>query len=312
VPTQEAINKLIAARLAADVCDVPTVLIARTDAESADLLEPRMSTSAEPALHRHPPGAAPRKGFLFFRFKAGTFRRRSPAAAPMLRTWDLLWCERPPRGREPGGGPAEFAAGNPRPVPGQDAGVQLLAVLQLGSASSRMRKIARIPARTGARWGYRFQFITLAGFSPPLNFFDVRAGARLLQGPGRCPRTCSCSRQSFAAEASGYTPPPSTSAKVGAGYFDAVHPGGNRRNFLDLPHSAAATEGAAVREGGFRQGVLKRHLPRHYPATRRAGLPAYFLAVGMLNSAPLGVPFPASRCMMDFLPRVESARPPSP
>ena len=61
VPTQEAVNKLVAARLAADVCNVPTVLVARTDAEGATLLTSDVD-ERDRAVHRRRAAGAPPKG----------------------------------------------------------------------------------------------------------------------------------------------------------------------------------------------------------------------------------------------------------
>lgn len=86
VPTQEAIEKLIAARLAADVCGVPTVLIARTDAEAADLL----TSNSDPYDEKFMINERTQEGF--FRTQAGIEQAisRGLAYAPYA---DLIWCE---------------------------------------------------------------------------------------------------------------------------------------------------------------------------------------------------------------------------
>ena len=76
----------------------------------------------------------------------------------------------------------------------------------------------RVPERIGAM-GYKFQFVTLAGFHA-LNHVDVRAGARL-QGPRHGARTRSCRSAEFAAEKDGFTAV-RHQREVGTGYFDAV------------------------------------------------------------------------------------------
>src|SRR6266403_4171881 len=88
VPTQEAINKLIAARLAADVCNVPTVLIARTDAEAANLLTSDVDERDRPFIDT----AKGRTAEGFFAVKAGLRQAiaRARAYAPYV---DLVWCE---------------------------------------------------------------------------------------------------------------------------------------------------------------------------------------------------------------------------
>ena len=88
VPTQDAISKLVAARLAADVCNVPTVLVARTDAEGANLLTSDVDERDRPFID----AAAGRTAEGFFRVKAGLEQAiaRGLAYAPYA---DLVWCE---------------------------------------------------------------------------------------------------------------------------------------------------------------------------------------------------------------------------
>jgi isocitrate lyase len=87
VPTQEAINKLAAARLAADVCDVPTVLVARTDAESANLLTSDIDERDRPFIE-----SQERTSEGFFRVRQGLDAAiaRGLAYAPYA---DMIWCE---------------------------------------------------------------------------------------------------------------------------------------------------------------------------------------------------------------------------
>ena len=87
VPTQEAVQKLIAARLAADVMGVPTVLLARTDAEAADLVTTRRRRERQAVPHRR----AHRRRASTRRARAST--RRSRAASPTRQYADLVWCE---------------------------------------------------------------------------------------------------------------------------------------------------------------------------------------------------------------------------
>ena len=168
VPTQEAIDKLIAARLAADVCNVPTVLVARTDAEGATLLTADVDERDRPFIDR--PRAAPRKGF--FSVKAGLEQAiaRGRAYAPYA---DLLWCETAKPDLEEA---REFAEGIHAAVPGQAAGLQLLAVVQL-EAQARRRDHRQIPARA-RRHGLSLP-VHHAGRLPRAQLLDVRAGARL-------------------------------------------------------------------------------------------------------------------------------------
>ena len=88
VPTQEAINKLVAARLAADVCNVPTIIVARTDAEAANLLTSDVDERDRPFID----AAKGRTAEGFFCVKAGLEQAiaRACAYAPYA---DLVWCE---------------------------------------------------------------------------------------------------------------------------------------------------------------------------------------------------------------------------
>jgi len=152
VPTTEAIQKLVAARLAADVLGVPTVLIARTDAEAASLL----TNDVDPRDHEFITGDRTSEGF--FRVRSGTSAAiaRALAYAPYC---DMIWCET----SKPDINEArEFADGVHTKFPGK-----LLAYNC--SPSFNWRKnlddatIASFQ-RDLARLGYKFQFITLAGF----------------------------------------------------------------------------------------------------------------------------------------------------
>jgi len=122
VPTQEGIQKLQAARLAADVCNVPTVLLARTDAESATLITSDVD-ERDSAFIDSSKGA---------RRKASTTSRRgsirqSPAVFPMRR---MRICSGRNRQAGPGGG-AHFCRSDSSQVPGQATGLQLFALVQL-------------------------------------------------------------------------------------------------------------------------------------------------------------------------------------
>ena len=124
VPTQEAINKLIAARLAADVCNVPTVLVARTDADGATLLTTDVDERDRPFIDAAK-GARRRASS---RVKARTASRRSRAACAYAPYADLVWCETAKPDLEEA---REFAEGIHAQLPGQAARLQLLPVLQL-------------------------------------------------------------------------------------------------------------------------------------------------------------------------------------
>lgn len=152
VPTQEAINKLVAARLAADVCQTPTVLIARTDADAADLL-----TSDIDERDRHfLTGERTSEGF--FRVRCGVEQgiARGLAYAPFA---DLLWMET----SNPDLGQArEFAEAIHAQFPGKMLAYNCSPSFNWAGKLSRSEMLGFREAL--AEMGYRFQFITLAGF----------------------------------------------------------------------------------------------------------------------------------------------------
>jgi isocitrate lyase len=208
VPTQEAINKLIAARLAADVCNVPTVLVARTDAEGATLLTADVDERDRGFID----AAKGRTAEGFFTVKAGLKQAiaRGRAYAPYV---DLVWCET----AKPDLAEArEFAEGIHARYPGK-----LLAYNCSPSFNWKRKlddeQIAKFQ-RELAAMGYRFQFITLAGFHA-LNFsmFELARGYKAQQMSAYV----RLQQAEFAAEAHGYTAT-KHQREVGAGYFDAV------------------------------------------------------------------------------------------
>jgi len=208
VPTQDAIAKLIAARLAADVCDVPTVLIARTDAEGATLLTSDIDERDRAFID----SARGRTSEGFFTVKAGMAQAiaRGRAYAPYV---DLLWCETAKPDLEEA---RAFAAGIHAQFPGK------LLAYNCSPSFNWKRKlddatIARFQ-RELAAMGYRFQFITLAGFHA-LNYsmFELARGYKSQQMTAYV----KLQQAEFAAEAAGYSAT-RHQREVGAGYFDAV------------------------------------------------------------------------------------------
>ena len=208
VPMQQHIRTLNAARLAADVEGVPTVLLCRTDAHSAQLLTSDVDERDRPFIsgERTPEG--------FFRIRPGLGVEyaiaRSLAFAPYA---DLLWWET----SEPDLDEAEqFADAIHRQFPGK-----LLAYNCSPSFNWRKKlppeKIASFQRDIGAM-GYKFQFVTLAGFhSLNLAMFDLARGYR-----DRGMAAYSELQQAeFAAEPEGYTAT-RHQREVGVGYFDAV------------------------------------------------------------------------------------------
>ena len=207
VPTQEAVNKLVAARLAADLCDVPTMLIARTDAESANLLTSDIDERDRPFIE-----SQERTSEGFFRVKAGLAQAiaRGLAYAPYA---DMLWCE---TGHPDLGEARQFAEGIHKEFPGKPLAYNC-------SPSFNWKKklddttIAKFQRELGAM-GYKFQFITLAGFHA-LNYsmFQLAKGYRESQMTAYV----KLQQEEFGAEPLGYTAT-KHQREVGAGYFDEV------------------------------------------------------------------------------------------
>jgi isocitrate lyase len=152
VSTTEAIQKLVAARLAADVMGVPTLIMARTDADSAGLL----TTDMDPRDREFCTGKRTSEGFFEVRSGIEAAIARGLAYAPYV---DLLWCETSKPNLEEA---REFAEGIHAIYPGKMLAYNC-------SPSFNWRKhlsnedIARFQRELGAM-GYKFQFITLAGF----------------------------------------------------------------------------------------------------------------------------------------------------
>ena len=141
VPTSQFVRTLVAARLAADVLDVPTVLVARTDSLSATLLTSDVDERRPRVHHRR----ADERGLLPRRTGA---RLRDRPLARLRPYADVLWFETSTPDLEEA---ESFAAGDPRALPGQAARLQLLAVVQL--AEPPRRRHDRVASRSGsARW----------------------------------------------------------------------------------------------------------------------------------------------------------------
>ena len=208
IPTQAAIRNLDAARLAADVCGVPTIIVARTDAESAKLITSDVDERDRPFItgERTPEG--------FFRLKDGSGLDHCIARGLAFAAHaDLLWFETSHPDLEDA---RTFADAIHAQFPGK-----LLAYNCSPSfnwaAKLDADTIARFQAELGAM-GYKFQFVTLAGFHS-LNhaMFELASGYR-----DRGMAAYSELQQAeFASEAAGYTAT-RHQREVGTGYFDAV------------------------------------------------------------------------------------------
>ena len=165
VPTTEAIQKLVAARLAADVMAVPTLIIARTDADSAGLL----TSDVDPRDREFLTGERTSEGFFRMRSGLKCAIARAISYAPYA---DLLWCETSKPDLQEA---KEFAEGVHSKFPGKMLAYNC-------SPSFNWRKhlsettIASFQ-RELAAMGYKFQFITLAGFhSLNLSMFELALG----------------------------------------------------------------------------------------------------------------------------------------
>jgi len=207
VPTQEAVQKLAAARLAADVMGVPTVLLARTDAEAASLI----TSDADPYDRPYLTGERTAEGFYRTRPGLEQAISRGLAYAPYA---DLIWCET-------GTPDLEFARKFAEAIK-KDHPDQLLAYNC--SPSFNWKKnlddatIARFQRELGAM-GYVYQFITLAGIhSMWFNMFDL---AEQYANKGMSAYVDMVQEREFAAADRGYSFV-KHQQEVGAGYFDDV------------------------------------------------------------------------------------------
>jgi len=208
VPTQEAVQKLIAARLAADVMGVPTLVFARTDAEAANLLTSDIDPNDQPFII----GQRSSEGFYHVKNGLEQAISRGLAYAPYA---DLIWCE---TGTPDLGFAREFAQAIHARYPGK-----LLAYNC--SPSFNWKKhlddstIASFQDELAAL-GYTFQFITLAGIH--LNWFNSFQFAHdYARGQGMKHYVEQVQQREFAARDKGYTFV-SHQQEVGAGYFDDV------------------------------------------------------------------------------------------
>ncbi len=206
VPTREAVEKLNAARLAADVMGTPTILVARTDAEAADLLTSDVDDLDKPFCT----GERTVEGFFKTRPGADQAIARGLAYAPYA---DLVWCE---TGKPDLAFAKKFAEAIHAKFPGKMLSYNC-------SPSFNWKKnlddatIAKFQKELGAM-GYKFQFITLAGFHA-LNYSMFN----LAYGYARNQMTAFVELQEseFAAAEKGFTAV-KHQREVGTGYFDAV------------------------------------------------------------------------------------------
>ena len=206
VPTQEAVQKLAAARLASDIMGVPTVLFARTDAEAANLITSDFDDNDKPFC------TGERTAEGYYRVINGIQQAisRGLAYAPYA---DLIWCE---TGKPDLAFARQFAEAIHKQYPGKLLSYNC-------SPSFNWKKnlddstIAKFQRELGAM-GYKFQFITLAGFHA-LNYgmFELARG----YASENMTAYVRLQQAEFAAEANGYTAT-KHQREVGTGYFDEV------------------------------------------------------------------------------------------
>ncbi|EJS52398.1 isocitrate lyase [Bacillus nitratireducens] len=206
LPTQTAVRNLISARLAADVMGVPTIIVARTDADAADLI----TSDIDPVDQEFITGERTPEGF--YRTKAGLDQAiaRGLAYAPYA---DLVWCETSEPNLEDA---KRFADAIHKKYPGK-----LLAYNCSPSFNWKQKLDEKTIAsfqQEIASYGYKFQFVTLAGFHS-LNYgmFEL---ARGYKERGMAAYS-ELQQAEFAAEKDGYSAT-RHQREVGTGYFDEV------------------------------------------------------------------------------------------
>jgi isocitrate/methylisocitrate lyase len=206
VPTSQFVRTLTAARLAADVCDVPTILVARTDALSATLI----TSDVDERDHEFLTGERTPEGYFFVQPGLESSIARGLAYAPYA---DLIWFETSTPDMQEA---ADFAEAIHERFPGK-----ILAYNCSPSFNWKRHlgddEIATFQQELG-RMGYRFQFITLAGFHAlNASMFELARGYSA-EGMSAYVRL---QEHEFELEDDGYTAT-RHQREVGAGYFDLV------------------------------------------------------------------------------------------
>ena len=206
IPTAQAIRNLVSARLASDVMGVPTLIVARTDADAANLI----TSDVDPADHEFLTGERTMEGF--YRVRAGLEQAiaRGLAYAPYA---DVVWCETSEPNLEEA---REFSEAIHEKFPGKLLAYNCSPSFNWEKKLSE-EEIASFQDRIGAM-GYKFQFVTLAGFHA-LNYsmFELARD----YGERGMAAYSELQRAEFAAEKHGYTAT-KHQREVGAGYFDEV------------------------------------------------------------------------------------------
>ncbi len=206
VPTQEAINKLLAARLAADVCNTSTLVIARTDAEAANLI----TTDVDPRDHKFITGKRAPEGYYYVKNGLEQGIDRGLSYAPYA---DLIWME---TGNPDLGLAREFAQGIHAKYPGKMLAYNCSP--SFNWAKFMDEKTMLTFREELAKMGYKFQFITLAGFHALNTSMFELSKAYVERGMAGFSQL---QQREFALEKDGFKAIKHQSF-VGTGYFDAV------------------------------------------------------------------------------------------
>ncbi len=249
VPTDQFIRTLTAARLAADVCGVPTVIVARTDALAATLL----TSDIDPRDQRFCTGDRTHEGYFMVGPGIEAAIARGLAYAPYA---DMLWCET----STPDLGEARtFADGIHAMYPGKLLAYNCSPSFNWKAALDNAT-IARFKDELGAM-GYKFQFITLAGFHAlNASMFELARGYAE-EGMTAYVRL---QEREFEMEAEGYTAT-RHQAEVGTGYFDRVSQvvSGGQTSTLALRGSTEETQfhAPAPSLNGHQKAPVEEHEP---------------------------------------------------
>ncbi|WP_420830399.1 isocitrate lyase [Bacillus piscicola] len=206
IPTQTAVRNLVAARLAADVCGTDTIIMARTDANAADLI----TSDVDPVDHEFITGERTSEGF--YRTRAGLDQAiaRGLAYAPYA---DLIWCETAKPDLDEA---KRFADAIHAKYPNQMLAYNCSPSFNW-EANLDKQTIEDFQAEIG-KMGYKFQFVTLAGFhSLNHSMFELARGYKE-RGMGAYSEL---QQAEFASEAEGYTAT-RHQREVGTGYFDEI------------------------------------------------------------------------------------------
>lgn len=206
LPTQNAIRNLVAARLAADVLDVPTLIVARTDADAADMV----TSDIDERDHAFITGERTPEGF--FKTNPGIEQAiaRGLAYAPYA---DLVWCETSHPSLEEA---KQFADAIHAQFPGKMLAYNCSPSFNW-EANLDQETIAKYQVELG-KMGYKFQFVTLAGFHSLNHGMFELAHAYKTEGMAAYSRL---QQAEFVSEAKGYTAT-KHQREVGTGYFDEV------------------------------------------------------------------------------------------